>query len=126
MKTLLFTLFVSLTIFTYSQDFNGVWADSSNVNFSNCTAIFSVKKDSVFMTHYLEFKGHPFIEHGSGIVEGNKIKYKVDVTLQVPVWKASRGNHILTLSEDGTTLRGTYEDNLGNKGKLVFKRKYPN
>tara|TARA_B100001173_G_scaffold311601_1_gene329405 strand:- start:3666 stop:4046 length:381 start_codon:yes stop_codon:yes gene_type:complete len=126
MKTLLYTFFISLPIFTFSQDFSGVWADSSNVNFSNCTAIFSVKKDSVFMTHYLEFKGNPFIEYGYGIVAGNKIKYEVYVTLQVPGWKATKGNHILTLSEDGTTLRGTYEDNLGNKGNLVFKRKYPN
>jgi hypothetical protein len=126
MKLLIITLCISFPIFTFSQSFNGVWVDSSDVNFSNCTAVFSVKKDSVFMTHYLEFKGNPFIEHGSGIVEGNKIKYSVDVTLQVPGWSASKGNHILTLSEDKTTLRGTYEDNLGNKGNLVFKRKYPN
>ena len=126
MKTLLYTFFISLPIFTFSQDFSGVWADSSNVNFSNCTAIFSVTKDSVFMTHYLEFKGNPFIEYGYGIVEGNKIKYKVYVTRQVPGWKASMGYHILTLSEDGKTLKGTYEDNIGNKGNLVFKRKFPN
>lgn len=77
------------------------------------------------MTHYLEFQGHPFIEYGSGIVKGNQIQYTVYVTVQIPGWNSSKGQHILTISEDGKTLRGTYEDNAGNKGNLVFKRKHP-
>tara|TARA_Y100000589_G_scaffold228213_1_gene215666 strand:+ start:277 stop:669 length:393 start_codon:yes stop_codon:yes gene_type:complete len=125
MKKLLLYLVSAFPFFTFSQNFNGVWADSSNINFSNCTAIFSVKKDSVFMTHYLEYKGSPFVEHGAGIVEGNKIKYRVNVSVQVPGWTTTKGFHTLTISEDGKTLRGTYEDNSGNKGNLVFKRRYP-
>ena len=126
MKILLYNFFLFLPMFTFSQEFSGVWADSSNTNFSNCTAVFSVKKDSVFMTHYLEYKGSPFVEHGVGIVEGNQIKYTVTVSVQVPGWTTTKGFHILTISEDGKTLRGTYKDNAGNKGNLVFKRKHPN
>ncbi|MBO73110.1 MAG: hypothetical protein CMD35_05760 [Flavobacteriales bacterium] len=125
MKNLLLTLALFFPVFTFSQNFNGVWVDSSSADFSNCTAVFSIKKDSVFMTHYLEFQGHPFVEYGSGIVKGNQIQYTVYVTVQVPGWNTSKGYHVLTISEDGKTLRGTYEDNAGNKGKLVFKRKYP-
>ena len=77
------------------------------------------------MTHYLEFKGNPFVEYGAGIVNGNQIQYTVYVTVQVPGWNSKKGYHILTVSEDGKTLRGTYEDDSGNKGNLVFKRKYP-
>tara|TARA_B100000674_G_scaffold129521_1_gene99776 strand:- start:7927 stop:8313 length:387 start_codon:yes stop_codon:yes gene_type:complete len=125
MKKLLSGLIIAFPFFTFSQNFNGVWTDSSSTDFSNCTAVFSVKKDSVFMTHYLEFKGNPFVEYGAGIVNGNQIQYTVYVTVQVPGWNSKKGYHILTVSEDGKTLRGTYEDDSGNKGNLVFKRKYP-
>ncbi len=77
------------------------------------------------MTHYLEFKGNPFVEYGVGIVKGNQAEYTVYVTTQVPGWNTTKGHHSLTISEDGQTLRGTYKDNSGNKGALVFKRKYP-
>ena len=77
------------------------------------------------MTHYLEYKGDPFVEYGAGIIKGNQIQYTVYVTVQVPGWSTTKGYHVLTISEDGQTLRGTYEDNTGNKGNLVFKRKYP-
>ena len=125
MKKFVFALILFFPLITFSQNFNGVWTDSSSTDFSNCTAIFSVKKDSVFMTHYLEFKGNPFVEYGAGIIKGNKIEYTVYVTVQVPGWNSSKGHHILTISEDGKTLRGTYEDDAGNKGNIVFKRKYP-
>ena len=76
------------------------------------------------MTHYIEYKGNPFVEYGSGIVKGNRIEYNVYVTVQVPGWNSKQGYHVLTISEDGKTLRGTYEDDIGNKGNLVFKRKH--
>ncbi len=118
-----FVLFFSLN--SLAQDFDGVWTDSSSSSFTNATAIFSVENDSVFMTHYFEFNGHPFIEHGEGIVEGNQLIYKVKVTVKVPGWNTTQGIHILTLSNDEKTLRGTYKDNAGNTGSLVFKRVYP-
>ena len=125
MKKLLLAFAICIPLFSFSQNFNGIWVDSSSTSFSNCSAVFSVKNDSVFMTHYLEFNGNPFVEYGIGKVYGKKLKYNVNVTLQVPGWKTTKGKHILTISEDGKTLRGTYEDDSGNKGVLVFKRKYP-
>ena len=125
MKKLIIILYTYLPFVSFSQDFSGIWTDSTNADFSNCTAIFSVSNDSVFMAHYLKFKGNSFIEHGSGIIKNNQVEYTVNVTLQVPGWTATKGYHKLTLSKDANTLRGTYVDNSGNTGNLVFKRKYP-
>lgn len=125
MKQVLSTLIILLSLNTFAQDFNGVWADSSSASFTKATAVFSVKNDSVFMTHYVEFNGHPFVEHGQGVVKGNKLQYTVHVTVQVPGWSTTQGEHNLEISKDGNTLRGTYKDNSGNTGPLVFKRVYP-
>lgn len=125
MKKLLLGLTTFFSLTSMAQDFNGVWADSSSASFTNATAVFSVQNDSVFMTHYVEFNGHPFVEHGQGIVKGNQLIYTVKVSVQVPGWTTTQGDHILTLSADEQTLRGTYKDNAGNTGPLVFKRVYP-
>lgn len=125
MKGILFTISFLLSLSLFSQDFNGVWADSSSTSFTNASAVFAVKNDSIFMTHYVEFNGHPFVEHGEGIVKGNQLHYTVKVTVQVPGWKTTQGKHKLTISKDGQTLRGTYKDNTGNTGPLVFKRVHP-
>lgn len=119
-----------LSSVSFAQNINGVWVDSAGSAFTNCTAIFSIEKDSVYFSHYIEFNGQPFVEHGKGIViykqKDNlfRILYNVTVTLPIPGWSTA-GIHSLELSADGKTLRGTYSDNKGNKGPLVFKKKYP-
>ena len=125
MKKLLFILATIISFTAAAQDFNGVWTDSSSASFTNATAVFSIQNDSVFMTHYVEFNGNPFVEHGEGVVKGNQLIYTVKVTVQVPGWSTTQGDHELTISPDGNTLRGTYKDNAGNTGPLVFKRVYP-
>lgn len=125
MKNLLIILSFTLAHFSNAQDINGVWADSSSSSFGNCYAIFSIDKDSVFMTHYIEFNGSPFVEHGSGIVKNGVLEYHVNVTKQIPGWTTTAGDHHLIVSADGKTLRGTYKDNVGNSGPLVFKRLFP-
>ena len=47
MKKLLLYLVSAFPFFTFSQDFNGVWADSSNIDFTNCTAVFSTIKEAI-------------------------------------------------------------------------------
>lgn len=125
MKKLLLLLLISFANFSNAQDINGVWADSSSTSFGNCYAIFSIEKDSVFMTHYIEFNGQPFVEHGEGVIQNNELNYHVKVTKQIPGWTTTAGDHQLILSKDGQTLRGTYKDNVGNSGPLVFKRVFP-
>lgn len=112
---------MAITGLTYSQDINGVWQDSSGTSFKNCIAIFAEKNDSIFMTHYLEFNGTPFVEYGSGIKKGDTLTYNVTVSKQIPGWSTA-GVHQLTLSADKKTLRGNYSDNLGNKGSIIFKK----
>lgn len=109
----------------FGQDINGVWADSSSASFNNCYAVFSEQNDSIHMAHYIEFNGTPFVEYGSGIIQNGKYIYTVYVTKQIPGWTTTQGKHILELSSDGNTLRGTYSDNSGNTGPLVFKRMLP-
>lgn len=121
MKPLFFGLLLTITSLGFSQDINGVWQDSTGASFKNCIAIFSVQNDSVFMSHYLEFNGIPFVESGAGIISGDTLNYQVTVTRQIPGWSTA-GIHQLVLSADRKTLRGTYSDNVGNTGTLVFKR----
>jgi hypothetical protein len=125
MIKLLCALFILIGTSSFAQDINGVWSDSSSTSFKNCYAIFSIQEDSVFMTHYIEFNGTPFVEHGEGTIKDNVLKYHVVVTKRIPGWTATAGDHILKLSDDGETLRGTYKDNTGNSGSLVFKRAFP-
>lgn len=118
-------LFSTSYLKSQNESLNGVWADSSSKSFQNCYAVFAVKQDSIFMTHYVEFNGQPFVEHGKGLIKNGKLQYTVKVTLQIPGWTTTEGQHILSLDSDGKTLRGTYSDNAGNKGPLVFKKKWP-
>lgn len=73
------------------------------------------------MMHYMEWKGKPFLEKGRGKIYGRKLDYFVVVTKPIPGW-ALTGEHFLTLSADGKTLRGAFEDENGNIGALVFKK----
>ena len=108
-----------------SSNVGGVWSDCQGEAFSNCTAVFSQKDDSVFVTHYIEWNGHPMIEHGRGTRIGNVLTYHVWVTVQVPGWGALEGDHYLTLSEDGNTMEGQYKSDEGNSGPLKFVRSFP-
>lgn len=121
----LFTIFLFITMISLNanaEDINGIWQDSTSTSFSNCTAIFAVKNDSVFMTHYLEFNTIPFVEYGKGVIKGDSIIYSVTVSKQIPGWSTA-GVHRLKSFDQGKTLRGNYHDNKGNSGTLVFKRK---
>lgn len=104
-----------------SEELSGLWADSNSTSFKNGYVIFSVEGNQVEMMHYLEFKGQPLVEKGRGRIIGRKLDYFVVVTRPIPGW-AVTGEHFLTLSPDGKTLRGAYEDEKGNLGKLVFKK----
>jgi hypothetical protein len=137
-QTLLRALFVfagALSLLTINHSFswgqpkpvhtiNGIWADSNSAAFTNGYAIFSVDaKGKLSMTHYVEYNGTPMIEKGSGKCKENTLCYDVVVTKAIPGW-ATAGQHVLTLSNDGNTLRGYYKDTQGNTGPLVFKRLY--
>lgn len=125
MKNIFFGITIFLAQLCFGQDFNGVWSDSSSTSFTNCYAVFVVQNDSVHMTHYLEFNNQPFLEYGTGIVLGDTLVYDVRVAQQVPGWKSKTGKHVLILSADKKTLSGTYTDNLGNTGALIFKKRFP-
>ncbi len=103
---------------------NGIWADSNSTAFTNGYAIFSVDlHGKLTMAHYVEFNGTPMIEKGIGFCTHNTLSYDVFVTKAIPGWPTT-GQHVLTLSENGNTLRGYYTDSKGKKGPLVFKRLY--
>lgn len=100
---------------------SGVWQDVNSDSFTNCYAQFTQKKDSIFMTHFLEFNGEPFYEVGEGIRKGDSIIYHVEVKHQIPGWSTA-GDHYLKINKEGNVLEGYFIDNLGNKGELKFKR----
>ena len=103
--------------------FNGIWADSNSVDFKNCYAVYSTIGDSIHMSHYLEFKGQPFFETGSGIIKGDSIIYHVDVIRMIPDWGPEGGTHYLKLSNNNNTLKGHFITDSGHKGSLTLKRK---
>lgn len=103
--------------------FAGVWSDSSSVDFKNCYAVYSEIGDSIHIAHYLEFKGEPFFETGSGIIKGDSIIYHVDVINMIPEWGPDGGTHYLKLSEDKNTLEGVFITDSGHTGPLVFRKR---
>ena len=46
--------------------------------------------DSIHMGHYIEFKGEPFYETGSGLIKGDSIIYHVDVIRPIAAWGPRR------------------------------------
>ena len=106
-----------------SARFNGIWSDCNDTDFDNCYAVFTATGDSIQMGHYIEFKGQPFFESGSGIIKGDSIIYHVDVIRPIPEWGPDGGTHYLKLSRDKNTLEGIFITDSGIKGPLVFKRK---
>lgn len=110
---------------TKPNSVNGIWADSNSAAFTNGYAIFSVdEQGKLAMTHYVEFNGVPMVEKGIGFCSQGTLNYDAMVTKAIPGWSL-KGQHILTLSKDGNTLRGYYKDEKGNSGPLVFKRLRP-
>lgn len=104
---------------------NGIWVDSNSAAFTHAYAIFSVdEQGKLAMTHYLEYNGTPMVEKGIGFCSHGTLNYDAIVTKGIPGWSL-KGQHVLTLSEDGNTLRGYYKDEKGNTGALVFKRLRP-
>lgn len=106
----------------HSRSFNGFWLGQSDANFENNHIVFSEIGDSIYIGHFLEFKGKPFYEKGSGIIKGDSVIYHVDVIRPIPDWGPDGGTHYLKLSEDKNTLEGIFITDGGNRGPLVFKR----
>lgn len=117
-------LFILGSQFGFSQNkisIDGVWEDD-NSGVKNAIAIFSEQEDhQILFTHYLEWNGQKFVESGIGLRDGNTITYTVKVTTPIEGW-ATEGTHVLLLSEDGQTLKGTYSDNKNRHGDIAFKK----
>lgn len=127
MRILLTSLLILISSYSFSQNkqnemnITGWWADSNSTNFTNGAMLISQLKNVVTIVHYVEFNGTSMVEEGKGTILKNKVQYKVIVSKSIPGWSVE-GEHFLTLSNDGKTLRGIYKDNKGNVGPLVFKR----
>lgn len=124
-KSYLFLLLIILvTTVGYSQNkisIDGVWEDD-NSGVKNAIAIFSEQENNqILYTHYLEWNGQKFVESGIGYREGNTITVAVKVTTTIEGW-ATEGTHVLTISEDGKSLKGTYSDSMDRHGEIAFKK----
>ncbi len=104
-----------------AEELAGLWTDSNTKTFQHSAIIFSVEGSTIEMMHYLEWQGHPFVEKGRGRIYGRKLDYFVTVTRPIPGWSLT-GEHFLTLSKDGRTLRGACEDENGILVPLVLKK----
>jgi hypothetical protein len=120
------SIFIILTSCTSKIDtpptnISGLWTDVNSSNFKNCYVIIAQDGNKIIMNHYLEFKGTKMVEYGIGEIKDRDITYDVVVTKAIPGW-ATKGKHILTLNKQGDTLKGTYEDEQGKNGPIVFTK----
>jgi hypothetical protein len=120
------SLFIILTsctskIDTSPTNISGLWTDVNSTNFKNCYVIIAQDGNKIIMNHYLEFKGTKMVEYGIGQIKDSAVTYNVVVTKAIPGW-ATKGKHILTLNKQGDTLKGTYEDEQGKNGPIVFTK----
>jgi hypothetical protein len=123
---LILILFISLSSCTSKTDalpanISGLWTDVNSSNFKNCYVIIAQDGNKIIMNHYLEFKGTGMVEYGIGKIKDTTVSYDVVVTKAIPGW-ATKGKHFLTLNKRGDTLRGTYQDEQGKYGTIVFAR----
>lgn len=123
---LIITLSISLSSCTSKLDtppanISGLWKDVNSTNFKNCYVIFAQDGNKIIMNHYLEFKGTKMVEYGIGKIKDTTVSYDVVVTKAIPGW-ATKGKHFLTLNKKGDTLRGTYQDEQGKRGTIVFAK----
>jgi hypothetical protein len=116
--TLIVTIF-SCSPKTNTPNISGLWTDVNSSNFKNCYVIFAQDGNKIIMNHYLEFKDTRMVEYGIGEIKDTTVTYDVVVTKAIPGW-ATKGKHSLILNKQGDTLRGTYEDEQGKKGPIVF------
>lgn len=125
LKLILPILFIPLFFsVSYSQhNLNGIWKDVNNKNFKNCFLIIAQSGDSVFINHYLEYKGTPMVEYGKGIITKDSVKYEVKVSLSIPGWSNAGVHHLKIINKK--QLSGMYFDSLGNSGELFFKKHLP-
>jgi hypothetical protein len=120
------TLFVLLTSCTSKTripvaNISGLWTDVNSSNFKNCYVIIAQDGNKIIMNHYLEFKGVGMVEYGIGKIKDTTLSYDVVVTKAIPGW-ATKGKHFLTLNKKRDTLRGTYQDEQGKYGTIVFAK----
>jgi hypothetical protein len=108
--------------FDLHANLSGLWQSAESDHAKNDYLIIAQEDNAIFVSHYLEWKGQPLIEHGSGLRDGDTIHYAVRVSRGIPGW-AVAGTHHLTLSPDGKTLSGHFKDNRGNTGPIKFTRK---
>jgi hypothetical protein len=123
---LILVLFITLFSCTSKTDtlpanISGLWTDVNSSNFKNCYVIIAQDGNKIIMNHYLEFKGTRMVEYGIGKIKDSTVSYDVVVTKVIPGW-AAKGKHFLTLNKQRDTLRGTYQDEQGKHGAIVFAR----
>lgn len=104
-----------------SRNIDGWWSDSASESFTNCYASFQQVGDSIHMMHFIEFNRQAFFETGKGVVKGDSLIYDVIVHHGIDGWSTA-GTHRLHIKND-SLLEGTYSDNKGNKGPIVFKKR---
>lgn len=123
---IILSLFITLSSYTPKTNtppanISGLWTDVNSSNFKNCYVIIAQDGTKIIMNHYLEYKGTGMIEYGIGEIKDNTVSYDVVVTKAIPGW-ATKGKHILTLNAQRDTLRGTYQDEQGKYGPIVFAK----
>jgi hypothetical protein len=120
---LIFSLCFSINL-NAQNNLNGIWKDVNSKKFKNCFLIIAQDKDSIFINHYIEYKGTPMVEYGRGVLKNDSIIYNVKVTLPIPGWSTAGQHHLKIINTN--EISGMYFDNKGNSGKLKFTKFLPN
>ena len=101
---------------------SGLWEEVSTPEHKSSFVIFSQDGETIHAACYWEYKGHKVVWHAKGTRTGNKVKYSYSTTRGPAKWEPY-GVHVLTLSKDGKTMTGTWENQKKQSGPLKFIRK---
>jgi hypothetical protein len=101
------------------QNISGIWGgDGSGV--TNVQVIFAQSGKNVQVAGYFEINGTPYVWSGSGTLIGNALEYSVIYSKNPDPGNGPNGKHVMTLSSDGRTITGQWNNNYGNSGTVRY------
>jgi hypothetical protein len=123
MKEIVSVIFVLFfTMNTFSQDINGVWEETSTPDHQNSTVVICQLGNQVYLTCYWEFKGKPVVWKGECTRKGNQLEFGTKHAKIIKGWDPNVRQH-LTISDNGKSMSGKWQNSNGDSGKLSYVKK---
>jgi hypothetical protein len=105
------------------RSIQGQWHDDSP-ELTNAVVTYTQNGSQISVRGSFVFNGFRCEWVGSGSISGNRVTHNVQYTRRPPddAWRGADGRFVLTLSEDGNVLNGTWSNNNGHSGAKHLSR----